>query len=69
MGILFSAKGPQKEVLQQFKSQYLTHLQNQDLQKEIILEIKDQEASSEIPSSKGDQWWHQQLLRVVEEER
>lgn len=71
MEVLFEADGRLVDVLARFKKEFLTELQEKDLQKVVILRIlKKGNGDGDDPmlvESEADGWLKEQLLHVVEE--
>ena len=80
MSIIYRASGKQEKVLNQFKTEYLKNITPQDLSKEISLELKTLETSSNSDASghedfstsqpdKNDvEWLKRELNKVLKEE-
>lgn len=66
MAVVFEAQGKLGEVLAQFKKEFLSNLQESDMNSEVYLQVRtlgDEEGASEEHSA----WLKKQIIDAVEE--
>ena len=65
MALTFRATGKLGELLQQFKAQFLSQLTPEDLEKQVILSIREE--SEEAPERDAE-WLKERLVEVIDNE-